>query len=343
MLTTPILKVPIIPFDKANSNIFKFDVYGGDQVTSNRLVVSDSETGLEIYNQQIETFKFEHETPANTFINGKEYIIKIKTYNAKGEESEFSVSKSFKCLSTPTININNMIEVVPNNNYTFQATYHQAENELVKSYNYYLYDLNGNLLTNSGNISDNLYSYSFTGFKDDTAYLVEIKAITENGIMITSNKQQFYVNYEKPLFNTAILLENMRDKASVKVNAKIFDVQGQLKNGTMNYELDEWINLKNGTLEFIEEKGFYLNSDFTLKLYFKDVTEFQVFLKLYNISYPKDYYEFMYRQNRIYVTRYNNGIANYRIYTDSEINNTLPICIWFQQKNGKLNLKGENI
>ncbi|MEG0835741.1 MAG: hypothetical protein RR413_09895, partial [Christensenellaceae bacterium] len=49
-----------VAFDASNAQIFKFDVVGGDQVVSNRLIIKNSSTLAVVYNQQQVTYQLQH-------------------------------------------------------------------------------------------------------------------------------------------------------------------------------------------------------------------------------------------------------------------------------------------
>ena len=68
-LTQPIIN-PISAFDSTRVHTISFVVIGGAQVIGNRLVISDNETGEEIYNKIQSTMKLEHVIPANVLTNG---------------------------------------------------------------------------------------------------------------------------------------------------------------------------------------------------------------------------------------------------------------------------------
>ena len=59
-LTRPIL-LNVNAFDAANAQSFQFVVQGGDQVAANRLIVQRQDTQQVVYNQKIQSFKFQHD------------------------------------------------------------------------------------------------------------------------------------------------------------------------------------------------------------------------------------------------------------------------------------------
>ena len=64
-LTQPIIN-PIAAFDSTKEHEITFIVIGGAQVTGNRIVISDNQTGNVVYNNIVNTMKLAHTIPANT-------------------------------------------------------------------------------------------------------------------------------------------------------------------------------------------------------------------------------------------------------------------------------------
>ena len=85
-LIRPIL-YSISAFDATNSQVFNFNVSGGDQVVKNRLVISKQSDNTVVYNDVQITFAFRHIVPANTLTNGEYYSAYVITYNSDDEQS----------------------------------------------------------------------------------------------------------------------------------------------------------------------------------------------------------------------------------------------------------------
>lgn len=106
-LTQPILN-PIVAFDATKIHIIDFIVIGGAQVIGNRLVISDNQTGEQIYDKIQSTMKLEHSIPANTLKNGGYYNAVIYTIDSGGNESVASTAVPFYCYSQPVLTIDNI-------------------------------------------------------------------------------------------------------------------------------------------------------------------------------------------------------------------------------------------
>lgn len=149
-LTQPILN-PIVAFDATKSHTIDFIVIGGAQVIGNRLVISNNQTGAEVYNQTQSTMKLEHTIPAGTLSNGGYYNAVIYTIDSGGNESVSSIAVPFYCYSQPVLTIDNIpaTETIENGTYVFSGTYLQQESEALNSYQYTLYDSNREILSQS--------------------------------------------------------------------------------------------------------------------------------------------------------------------------------------------------
>ena len=59
-------------FDATQDHAFVFIVTGGDQVVASRLIVKNNVTLEEVYNQQIQSFNFEH--PARSYADKRQLL-----------------------------------------------------------------------------------------------------------------------------------------------------------------------------------------------------------------------------------------------------------------------------
>ena len=114
-------------FDATQDKTFSFTSNGDSQVVANRITIRLQDDNSIVYQNKIETYRFEQIVPANTLINGNYYNFYFNTYDADGNESEASNISQFYCFDTPTLTLTNL----PSNNlieassYTFGVTYNQ--------------------------------------------------------------------------------------------------------------------------------------------------------------------------------------------------------------------------
>lgn len=341
MLTTPIIN-NIKPFDATHNYDLTFNVYGGNQVTANRVLIEKVVDGTVVYNVKIESFQFKHSIPANTLQNGTQYRVKVKTYNINNEESEYSDSILFYCFSNPTVRIINIKDgLVGNSSYEFEGSYSQAENELAQSYRFYFYDSNEVLLSSSKEKFDSDFKYKFDGMENNEHYFVELKVYTVNGIVATSGLIPFDVNYYRPLFHTTVVLEDISRQASVKINARILNIEGQIGKQPISYEDGEWINLKDGMVYFDEENGFLVTGDFTLRMWLKDIEEYKEFLIMYSKNNVK--LRLVYYKKRIHCFKEikERIVSHYASNEIDIVDKESLVFIFFQSNKSRISIQAE--
>lgn len=349
-LTNPLLTTPIIPFDSTvsidvNSNyahIFKFTVYGGDQVVANRIVIENSDTNLVVYDAKINNFRHEHQLPKNILTNGVTYRVKVQTFNINNQASELSDGVLFKCFTTPNLDIPNIPPVINSNMFDFTGLYSQLEGETIKSYVYYLYDINKALLSNSGNIYNSTLQHRFEGFKDNVQYYVELKVETQNGMKVSSGLKLFSVNYIKPLFAAQLFLENEPDQGSAKINAKILDIQGQIGKEPVIIINGERLDVRNGMVYFNEENGFRIaRGDWSRGIYLSDFREDDDFL--FEASINGVDLKLVFYNKRFHCFKYLNNIkiSHYASNEINLLNNSQDVFVFVQSNKGRIYLQAQ--
>ena len=132
-LTTPILYSQVA-FDATNAQAFVFGVIGGDQVTQNKLTITNQSTNEVVYDQTQTSYSFVHTVPANTLTNGVYYSAYLITYDANGNASSQSNSIQFFCYSTPSFQFTNLPigNIITNSSFAFEVTYNQSQGEPCK-------------------------------------------------------------------------------------------------------------------------------------------------------------------------------------------------------------------
>lgn len=279
MLTTPILYSQAA-FDATQAHTFTFNVVGGEQVTQNRLVITNQSTNEIVYQAVQTTYKFEHILPANTLINGVYYSAYIITYNSTGTASSQSNSIQFYCYSTPSFVFSNLPinNVIANSSYDFQVTYNQAEGELLNSYMFTLYDAQRIQIAASGTqyvgattVPPTVVSYQFTGFTDRTGYYIRCIGQTAQGTQIDTGFIAITIVYTVPSLFSVVELTNNCSGGYVIVKSNLIEIGSESNPDPPNYIDDNTAVDVRGSGQYIEwNSGFELNSDFTASLWGRD-------------------------------------------------------------------------
>lgn len=358
-LTTPVLySVPA--FDATSEHTFTFLVQGGDQVVANRLIISDNETLVEVYNQKVSSFSFAHTVPANTLTNGKYYQATLTTYNAAGDASTASNIIQFYCYSAPSIILSNLPSgnIIGNSSFQFQAIYTQSQGELLNSYSFVLYDAQGVQLATSGvkyvgstTAPPTTIEYTFAGLLDKTSYYIQVFGQTINGTSVSSARALFTVQYVRPDASVLIELINNCQEGYVSIRSNFVEIEGTVDPEPPIYVKDNTaIDLRNANakVDFIE--GYSVTGDFTAQIWGYDFNENTNILQFstadgqnnVSINYRVDYDD----ETLIYVdcNVISDGVSYY-IYTPSIPNPAEDdkVNIWLRRIGGLYELQLHNL
>lgn len=273
---------PINPIDAAIGGTIRF-AWNGNQAFKNRCIIKNNETNEVVYDNTIETFKFEHPIVLNqaNLINGQKYNAFISVFDKAGNESEIQqLGALFYCLSIPVFQLSNVADgqIISSSGYEFFLNYSQAENELLDSWAITLYSHSQTEIATSGvNYEVNTLSYLFAGFENKKEYYVRATGKTVNGINLDTGLIKISVTYEtRELFS---LLEptNLPDSGAVQIRSNIVSAEGHLDK-TAVYINGELIDLRDNTLTYTE--GFLLPGNFSFVMYFYGIRPNQELLLL---------------------------------------------------------------
>lgn len=367
-MTKPLL-LNIPAFDVANGYTFKFTVQGGNQVTANRLIIKNNETGAIVYNQLQETFKLEHVVPPNApnLTNGTYYIAQVQTQDAQGATSPLSNTIQFYCYTTPTIAWSNppIGSLIENSSYNFEFTYNQREAELLNYYIVNLYDSTGALASTSkekyvGSITPppTSLSHYISGFEDSSTYFIECIGTTLNGTAITTGRIRFDVKYVQPNVFAIVDLTNNCEGGYINIKSNIALIEGESNPDPPVYIDNKEVDLTGDDWWVKWRSGYEINGDMTLRIWVKN-SEID---KPIDIIWNKD--DTPTEPNRMEIT-FKNGIkygetdikryAQIEIYNGTTIpqynfSNFIPIpqineqvFIWLRRINDIYEIKIENL
>lgn len=281
-LTTPILYSQAA-FDATQAHTFTFNVVGGEQVTQNKLVITNQSTSEIVYQAVQTTYKFEHILPANTLTNGVYYSAYIITYNSNGTASAQSNSIQFYCYSIPSFAFSNLPinNTITNSTYNFQVTYNQAEGELLNSYSFTLYDAQRIQIATSGvqyvgttTIPPTVISYQFTGFIDKTSYYIRAIGQTAQGTQVDTGFIAISIIYTVPSLFSIIELSNNCSGGYVLVKSNLIEI-GANSNPTPPIYIDNNTAVDDrDSGRYVQwDSGFELKDDFTASLWGRDFNE----------------------------------------------------------------------
>ena len=343
-LIRPIL-YSVSAFDATDSQIFNFNVSGGDQVVKNRLVISKQSDNTIVYNNVQTTFAFRHVVPANTLVNGEYYSAYIITYNANDEQSSPSLGIQFYCFSSPSFLFSNIPinRVITNASYNFIVTYNQNESEYLRSYTFNLYNSERVLLATSGiqyitstpTLPLNV-NYIFSGLNDRETYYIEANGQTMHGMFVDTGFILFSIQYETPNVFSIISLDNNCEGGYITIKSNLVGIDGESYPSPPIYVDDDTaIDLSNIGDYVLWNSGYEINGDFTASLWGRNSNENSEIISL-NDSIQKLTVNFRKDENDLFYAELivKEGYYTYYIYTNSiSINDEDELQIWFRRIN----------
>ena len=245
-------------FDATSVHTFYFTSSGGNQITSNKIVIRNNASNSVVYTNTVTSYILNQSVPAGTLQNGIYYNYSFFTYDKDGNESPESNVVAFYCYTTPVLTFTNIpsSKVVTNGTYTFDVQYSQAESELL-DYAYVVLYNNSETVAQTGS---NLYNTSappftlqqtFTGMENNTSYYIEAFGVTVNGTEFNTGKINFSVVIQSPEIFSQLTLEDKCVDGYTQVTSNVV-----LVDGTSSSTPPEYVN--NNTAVYVDDISNYV-------------------------------------------------------------------------------------
>lgn len=333
------------PINANEDNDISFTVVGGDMVYHNELCITDNADSVTVvYDRKNTTFDFVHTIPSGSLTNGKEYQLKLRTYNENNQYSEWSNLVLMKTMSPISLSIENIVDgQVNTQNPLFVATYSQAENIKVSSYRYILYK-KGTVIDSSDEIFSENIQYQFRGLENKETYTIQLIVKNVNGQekIIT---QDFYCTYIQTRLNAILKTSMDREEGSVKLETYIRQIIGYLTSGDkVTYINGEEADLHNSVVTYDEYNCFYLDNDWTLQMWARDLEDNCKLIKIYNkygytilSKYKNVFFLSSYMNEELIYERH------YSISGDIYSTDDLYFYIQYSSKNGFFNFEVKRV
>lgn len=259
ILPTPTLSL-ISTFDPSKNNNIYFS-YNGNQIKKKRIVIIDNKTFKTILDNTQLGMKLCYDLPANTIKTGQ-YTAQIQVFDFDGNSSELSQPVLFYCYSTPSVSFSNFTDKINKSSINLSLSYTQAENDSVKEFAFYLYDLQKKIVTKSNNFySLNDSSYTFLGLKNLTTYYVQCKGTSLHNMDFDTGLCEINVNYIVQPNNMPLRLSNNKCEGYIQVDCNIIDVGYIIEGGKPDFKNGEVI-LDNKKVTYIS--GFDFSDNFSM-------------------------------------------------------------------------------
>ena len=147
--------------------------------------------------------------------------------------SEYSDRILFYCHSEPYLASTELtlgkVKTInfPSYSFDFSYNYHIAEGEVINRYEYYLYDENKELITQSNCFyyRDSMKSFDVNGLDNHTTYYVRAKAESVGGFQLDTGFLQIYTDYTEAIGDAQITATNDKWGAQIDLYAKYYLTQ----------------------------------------------------------------------------------------------------------------------
>lgn len=291
-LTRPTLNA-MVAFDATQQQIFTFTVRGASaQIVSNTLTIRNNSTNDIVYQEEQQTFRYEHTLAAGTLTNGTYYNATVLVSDNEGNTSSESIPIQFWCYTTPVLEFTNIPtdNIIPNASFTFQFSYTQTESEALNSYTLALYNSSQLQIATSGvqypvdGTPPYNGSYTFAGFEDNTVYYVQISGVTIEGTVVTSALHQFTIQYTRPDLFTLIELSNNCEGGYINISSNLILIEGTSNPDPPKYIDNEEVDLTDEGSYVEWTQGYSITGDMKVGLWFRNPTPYSILLQFSNAS-----------------------------------------------------------
>lgn len=318
-VTKPLIVTPnnsgiLNPINALVENSIPFLSVGGDLVYFNEInILTNDESATVVYNRKLETFDFNSTILKKSLINGREYQVKVRTYNDSNQYSTWSDVALVKTFSVPELIINGIIDgQITTQNPFFTAQYYQSENDTLYSYQFVLLK-DGEQIDESDVLTDGLLQWQCTTNLDNkTNYQIKLLVLT-NGNVEANVTEDFYCIYAQTRFNALLQVSNLQSEGAIFLQVYAKQIVGRIETGEGQFIDGEWCNLHYGTLIFDKESPFKVDGDFTMKLWARDLESNNVLL--FKLSNDIGYIELTRYGNEFWISKWVNGVKLYTKYS----------------------------
>lgn len=299
-LTKPTLnQVPA--WDATKGYTFTFNVVGGTQVAGSILTIRNNETNVIVYQHTESSYRFENTIPAGILTNGVNYNAYIVTLDINLNQSVASNVIQFYCYSSPEIDITNIPsgDIIPSSDFPFEATYSQAQGEMLNTYRFTLYNASRIQISTSGTMyattiqssyqGDTILTpleYVFSGLADNTTYYIKIDGLTIDGTEVTTGFVQFVVRYSVPSAFAQLTAVNNCDKGYIRIESNVTLIDGTAFPEPI-YINNKEIDVRREGSYVVFDKGYNISNDATIQIWFESPTVDSMLMEMQNNSDEK--------------------------------------------------------
>ena len=286
-MPTPVL-AQVKAFDKSIENKFSF-TYSGNQIFKIHVVIKRNSDNVVVYNNTIASMQTYYNLPANSLpTNGISYNISISVFDVNNVESTASYPVLFYCYTQPVFKTNiNTNQIIGNSYFDAIITYSQAENELLKEFEFILYDGNQMQIYTTNVLYPAVTTKAtISSLVNNNQYYLQATGITTQGTILDTGLVLFSCSYIQPFDFSRVELTNLPEQAMIKIKSNFASVDGFYTGGVSpTYVNGTEIDLSKSGNIVTYPQGFNIGGDFTKEKLFRNPTPYSTILTMNNDSY----------------------------------------------------------
>ena len=255
MIYSPVNLLPSnISISPTIDNTFSWTSRGSESTNFQVKILNNDTSALVYDSTKITSSDTFHTVPSGTLTAGINYKWNVQVwFNTSTATSQYSFIASS---SAPVIvfidpDFTSPSVVLPAQYYLFKTSYSQAEDVSISKYRFILYDIDENIIEDTGYIYGFTPEYEFTGMIREDTYHIEAMAVAQNGLTCTTGKQEFsIIAYTIP--NTVPAIDVIANNCEASINVSWADLKlvEPIVTGTYSYiegKFDQGLLLDEGT------------------------------------------------------------------------------------------------
>lgn len=199
-MAKPVVKT-IHAFDATQSYFVEF-TWSGNQAYNNRMILYDASTQGVVYDHtySYNYYKLNHEIPAYTLDNNKQYAVQISVIDADGAASALSDKYYFWTIETPSFYFEGLSDgdVILSPSITLNLHYSQSGTEELVWTKFFLYDASKTEITETDADYAHSLTHTFGSLENRVTYHVRATAVTVHGMSLDTGYISFQPSYANP-------------------------------------------------------------------------------------------------------------------------------------------------
>ena len=199
-MAKPIVKT-IHGFDATESYFVEF-TWNGNQAYNNRMILYDASTQAIVYDHtySYNYYKLNHEIPAYTLDNNKQYAVQISVIDADGTASTLSDKYYFWTIETPLFYFEGLSDgdTILSPSITLSLHYSQSGTEELIWTKFFLYDVSKTEITETDADYAHSLTHTFGSLENLVTYYVRATATTTHGMSLDTGYISFVTSYTNP-------------------------------------------------------------------------------------------------------------------------------------------------